>query len=191
MTGAGCGEIRRALGVYLLGAIDPAGRADVDSHLTECAACREELAGLAALPGRLGSVPAADVTWMALDEAAVAGQDCTGLPEVRLRPLLERAAALRRHLMWRRVVVAASAAVVIAGGSAVAVSRALGPPAPWPAAPALPWTAAVHGGDWRTGAAATVRHLPQPWGCNCRSRSAGSPQGRSARCRCSAQAGGK
>ena len=71
MTGAGeCGEIRPALGVYLLGAISPADRGAVERHLAGCAGCRAELAGLAALPGRLGSVPAADLTRLAGDEAA-------------------------------------------------------------------------------------------------------------------------
>ncbi|MGI8452084.1 MAG: zf-HC2 domain-containing protein, partial [Streptosporangiaceae bacterium] len=43
----GCAEIRAALGVYVVGAIDPADRAAVDSHLAWCTGCREELAGLA------------------------------------------------------------------------------------------------------------------------------------------------
>jgi anti-sigma factor RsiW len=57
----GCGEIRHALGVYLLGAISPADRSAVGRHLAGCAGCREELARLAGLPGLLGTVPAADV----------------------------------------------------------------------------------------------------------------------------------
>jgi len=163
VTGAGgCGEIRHALGVYVLGAIGPADRAAVDSHLARCADCREELAGLAGLPGLLGSVPAADVTRMGLDEADPAGRG-EGPPDVMLRSLLERAARLRRHLMWRRVAVAAAVAV-IAGGGAVAGSRMLYPPAVRPAASALQWAATVHGSNTRTGAGATVRYLPQPWG---------------------------
>ncbi len=52
MTGsADCRDIRHALGVYVLGAIDPAERATVDAHLSTCPECREELAGLAGLPG--------------------------------------------------------------------------------------------------------------------------------------------
>ena len=55
MTGmAGCREIRQALGVYVLGAIDPAERAQVDEHLASCPGCREDLAGLAGLPAMLG-----------------------------------------------------------------------------------------------------------------------------------------
>jgi hypothetical protein len=176
VTGAGgCGEIRHALGVYLLGAIDPADRSAVDSHLARCADCREELAGLAALPGRLASVPAGDVTGMTLDEADPAGG---GEPEVALDSLLGRMARLRRQLMWRRVT-AAAAVVVIAGGGAVAVSRALDPPAPRPAASALPWTTMVRSSSPRTGAAATVSYLTQPWGLELHVQVSGIPAGTS------------
>jgi hypothetical protein len=162
MTSAGeCGEIRHALGVYLLGAISPADRSTVERHLARCAGCRAELAGLAALPGRLGSVPAADMTRMAEDERDRAAQD-ERAPDVPLKTLLDRTARIRRQLRWRRLAVAA-AAVVIAGG-AVAGSRVLYAPATRPAASALPWAATVTGSDPQTGMSATVRYLPRPWG---------------------------
>jgi len=153
-----CAEIRAALGVYVVGAIDPADRAIVDSHLAWCTGCREELAGLAALPGRLGSVPDADVTVLVLDEP---GRD--GPPEAVLRSLLERAAALRRRLRWRRVAAVLTVAVLASGG-AVAASRVVDPAAPRPAASALPWVDMAHGRDALTGAAATVRYRARPWG---------------------------
>lgn len=158
-----CGEIRGALGVYVVGAIDPADRAVVDRHLAWCAACREELAGLAALPGRLGSVPAADVSLLVLDEPVPAGPDAGYPPEVTLRSLLDRATALRRYLMWRRVA-AAAVVVLLASGGAAAVTRVTDPRGLRPAASALAWAATVHGSDPLTGAAATVRYLAQPWG---------------------------
>ena len=162
MTSVGeCGEIRHALGVYILGAISPADRSTVERHLARCAGCRAELAGLAALPGRLGSVPAADMTRMAEDERDRAARDDRP-PDVPLRTLLDRTARIRRHLRWRRLAVAA-AAVVIAGG-AVAGSRALYAPATPPAASAVPWAATVTGRDPQTGMSATVRYLPRPWG---------------------------
>jgi hypothetical protein len=161
MTSVGeCDEIRHALGVYLLGAISPADRSTVERHLARCAGCRAELAGLAALPGRLGSVPAADVTRMAEGERDRAARD-ERPPDVPLKTLLDRTARIRRQLRWRRLAVAA-AAVVIAGG-AVAGSRVLYAPATRPAASALPW-AAVTGSDPQTGMSATVRYLPRPWG---------------------------
>ncbi len=178
MTGTGgCGEIRSALGVYVVGAIDPADRAVVENHLSWCVACREELAGLAALPGRLGSVPASDVSLLVLDEpgpAAAGDEGCP--PEATLQSLLERAAALRRHLMWRRVVAAAAVAVIAAGG-AVAVSRMVAPPGLRAAVSALPWAATAHGRDPRTGAGATVRYVGQPWGLQAQVQVSGIPAG--------------
>ena len=53
---AGCEHVREALGVYVLGAIDPTERALVDQHLAVCRECRDELAGLADLPALLGRV---------------------------------------------------------------------------------------------------------------------------------------
>jgi anti-sigma factor RsiW len=71
MTGSGkCGEIRRTLGVYLLGAISPADRSALGRHLGDCAECKEELAQLAGLPGLLGTVPAADVIRLDVRPAA-------------------------------------------------------------------------------------------------------------------------
>ena len=51
-----CPEARISLGVYVLGAIDPAERALVDAHLATCRDCRDELAGLADLPALLARV---------------------------------------------------------------------------------------------------------------------------------------
>ena len=42
-----CADARASLGVYVLGAIDPAERSLVDAHLLTCEDCRDELAGLA------------------------------------------------------------------------------------------------------------------------------------------------
>jgi predicted anti-sigma-YlaC factor YlaD len=52
-----CASIRLELGVYLLGAIEPASRAVVDRHLVACPSCRAELSGLAGLPSLLRRVP--------------------------------------------------------------------------------------------------------------------------------------
>ena len=177
LTGTGsCGEIRGALGVYVVGAIDPADRAVMESHLSWCVSCREELTGLAALPGRLGSVPATDVSLLAVDEPGPAGRDDGHPPEAALPSLLERAAARRRHLMWRRVAAAAALAVIAAGG-AVAVSRMVAPPRLRPAASALPWTAMAHGRDPQTGAGATVEYAAQPWGLQAQVQVSGIPAG--------------
>ena len=68
-----CGDIRLALGVYVVGAIDPAERAIVDAHLSHCPDCREELAGLAGLPALLGRVPREDAERLLLDDERTGG----------------------------------------------------------------------------------------------------------------------
>jgi Putative zinc-finger len=119
MTGsADCRDFRQALGVYVLGAIDPAERALVDSHLSTCPECREELAGLAGLPALLRRVPVAEAEQLAHDEfeESPAG-DPAG--DEMLRSLLHRTARHRRERMWRGL--AAAAAVVLLAGSGGAV----------------------------------------------------------------------
>jgi hypothetical protein len=163
MTGAGeCGEIRQALGVYILGAISPADRSTVERHLARCPGCRAELAGLAALPGRLGSVPAADMTRLAGAERAAAGRG-ERPRDVPLQTLLDRSARIRRRQRWRRLAVAAAAVLVVSGG-AVAGSRGLHSPATPPSASAGPWAATVTGSDPQTGMSATVEYRSRPWG---------------------------
>jgi anti-sigma factor RsiW len=57
-----CKDMTLSLGVYVLGALDPAERAEVDAHLADCALCRAELAELAGLPGLLEQVSLEDLT---------------------------------------------------------------------------------------------------------------------------------
>lgn len=119
ITGAGgpaCREMRMLLGVYVVGAIDPAERALVDEHLSECAACRDELAGLAGLPAMLSRVPEADVARLAGNVASLP-ERAEPSPEL-LSSLLGHVATRRRARMWRGVAVAAAAAVIAVGGTA-------------------------------------------------------------------------
>jgi anti-sigma factor RsiW len=58
-----CAEIGPELGAYLVGSISARDRARLVRHLESCERCRDELAGLAALPGllhRLSGVPPSD-----------------------------------------------------------------------------------------------------------------------------------
>ena len=52
----GCAEIGPELGAYLVGSISARDRARLVRHLESCEGCRDELAGLAALPGLLHRV---------------------------------------------------------------------------------------------------------------------------------------
>lgn len=60
-----CQEARIALGVYVLGAIDPDERAAVDEHLDACPQCRAELAEFMELPGLLALVPSEEAIALA------------------------------------------------------------------------------------------------------------------------------
>src|SRR5215472_2824183 len=119
MTGmAGCREIKQALGVYVLGAIDPAERAQVDEHLATCADCREELASLAGLPALLRKVPIVEAERLA---AAEQDPELTGVPSPEmLTSLVARTTNVRRIRRWRGLAAAAAVALVaVAGGAAV------------------------------------------------------------------------
>jgi anti-sigma factor RsiW len=156
-----CAEMRRALGVYVVGAISPTERDAVDRHLAVCADCRDELAGLAGLPALLSRVPPEDVGRLSLDDS---GAERAPQPPP-LQALARRAARLRRHRLWPALAAAAAAGLVV-GGGAVAASSLRGAPAVRPPAaqqPAGQWMA-VSGSDPRTHADATVRYAARPWG---------------------------
>ncbi|QXJ23940.1 zf-HC2 domain-containing protein [Actinomadura graeca] len=84
-----CTDVRTSLGVYVLGAIQPGERSRVEAHLEGCPSCRDELAGLAALPALLGRVDEGQLSQVA------------GPPPELLEGLLARAAERRRG--WRRL----------------------------------------------------------------------------------------
>jgi anti-sigma-K factor RskA len=117
-SGPACREIRQLLGVYVVGAIDPAERVLVDEHLGECPQCRDELAGLAGLPAMLSRVPAADVERMSFEPS--------GLPEMAepsaelLNSLLRKVSAKRRTRLWRGAVAIAASAAIAAGAASAA-----------------------------------------------------------------------
>ena len=125
MTGpASCREIRQALGVYVLGAIDPAERAQVDEHLATCSECRDELASLAGLPAMLRKVPVVEAERLAAPDAQ---SDLTAVPsEDMLKSLVSRTTNVRRIHRWRGALAAAAAVIVALGGGA-AIATALQP----------------------------------------------------------------
>jgi anti-sigma-K factor RskA len=139
-TGPACRDIRQLLGVYVVGAIDPAERAQVDEHLAECQPCRDELAGLAGLPAMLSRVPAEDVERLGLLSLPEAMQS----PDELLDSLLRKVSVKRKSRMWRSVAAVAAAAVIAAGGAS-AVSQLTGPAASGAvAAPQQAWAKTGH-----------------------------------------------
>lgn len=152
---ASCREIRQLLGVYVVGAIDPAERAIVDDHLTGCQLCRDELAGLAGLPAMLGRVPAADVERLSLAPELLG--DDPPPPGELLNSLLRQVSQRRRSRLWRGAITVAAAVAVAAGGATAAVQLAQ------PAAQSGPTEVATAANN-RTHVAAVVDYTRTPWG---------------------------
>jgi len=161
-----CTDTRQALGVYVLGAIDPAERSQVDKHVTGCRECRDELAGLAGLPALLSRVSADEIGRISREDAEPLPADAAP-PEDFVESLLSLTAARRRrNRRWQ--VVAAAAAVVIAAAGAVAGLRLASSPAPVsPSAaastPPVSWQTA-RTASALSGITATVRYNKERWG---------------------------
>jgi hypothetical protein len=116
-----CAEARPSLGVYVLGAIDPAERGLVDAHLATCQECRDELAGLAGLPALLARLDPDEVSRIsAEDPVRMASAEP---PAELIGTVLDLAKAKRRRDRWRYVS-AAAAVVVLAAGAFAGVKSA-------------------------------------------------------------------
>ena len=159
---AGCREIRQALGVYVLGAIDPAERAQVDEHLSSCQECREELASLAGLPAMLRKVPIVEAERLAAPEQ---DPELAGVPSAEmLTSLIARTTNVRRMHRWRTVAAAAAVAIVALGGGAFVASALQSPGSQQTGQvnDSTPWHQTS--GNGPAGAHLTVRYRHVPWG---------------------------
>lgn len=152
-----CGELRRELGVYIVGAIAPADRCTLETHLETCADCRQQLADLAGLPALLRRVPAEEVDNLLPASGAQGSGEL--LPYRPLGSLLSRVARRRRRRVWSEV---AAAAVLVAGAAGACL--ALTAPGQQPASQAMPGAVTVHGSNPRDGANAVVTYAGRPWG---------------------------
>lgn len=117
-----CAEARPSLGVYVLGAIEPAERGLVDAHLATCRDCRDELAGLAGLPALLARVNPDEISRIRADDA-VRPMGSDDPPQELLGTVLNLAEARRRRNRWRYLS-AAAAVAAIAGGLFAGLSSA-------------------------------------------------------------------
>jgi predicted anti-sigma-YlaC factor YlaD len=111
-----CHEARLSLGVYVLGAIDPAERAQVDSHLASCRDCRDELAGLAGLPALLARVGVEEAIALAESDGPPAEDEEQPPPRELLGTVMDLTAARRRRRRWLEVGLSVAAALIIAVG---------------------------------------------------------------------------
>jgi hypothetical protein len=171
-----CGEVRQALAVYVLGAIEPAGRDVVEDHLAGCAACRDELAGFAGLPALLRRVAPQEAAAILADDTS--GSHLDDLPSrPALRHQLAQAGRRRRHRL-RVSVTAAAAAGLLAGASAIAGWHAAHPSAQRAHAGSEPrWAVTSRATNPRTHVGAIVRYAERPWGLELSAQLTGIPAG--------------
>jgi hypothetical protein len=177
-SAASCREIRHSLGVYVLGAIEPSDRAQVDEHLATCADCREELASLAGLPALLRRVPTAEAERLAVAGQADSATDETP-PDQLLPALVARTTQARRVRRWRELAAAAAVAVLALGAGAAGASLLGSGPAAPPAAhgqASHTWHT-VSAVDGRTGATLTVKYASVHWGTLMTAQVSGIPAG--------------
>ncbi|MCG8917508.1 zf-HC2 domain-containing protein [Actinokineospora sp. PR83] len=135
-----------SLGAYLLGALDPAERADFEAHLHRCDACRGELVRLSPLPGLLHRVRVEDF------EDAVEPTEADLLVVSEPEP---------RRGVWakRKVLLSAAAAVVVLAAAGLVGFEVLRQePASTP--PSVSWSAT----DSASGVRADVRLIDRSWG---------------------------
>jgi hypothetical protein len=158
-----CTDARPSLGVYVLGAIDPAERALVDAHLLTCRDCRDELAGLAGLPALLARVNPDEISRITSEDTVRAVTDDRPPGEL-IGTVLDMAAARRRRTRWR-FAAAAAAVVAIAGGlfgglSSITTTRSVA----IPVSPGDTHWETVEATSAVTGASASVAYSHELWG---------------------------
>ncbi|HEU5386757.1 MAG TPA: zf-HC2 domain-containing protein [Streptosporangiaceae bacterium] len=167
-----CTEARLSLGVYVLGAIDPAERSLVDAHLQTCRECRDELAGLAGLPALLARVNPDEISRICPDDTVLSSTGRASVPVPAEEPppgeligtVLDLAAAKRRRTRWR-FAAAAAAVVAVAGGLFGGLSSMASPrtiKVPISSGPAH-WET-VQATNSVTGASASVAYSHEQWG---------------------------
>lgn len=159
-----CTEARLSLGVYVLGAVDPAERGLVDAHLATCRDCRDELAGLASLPALLARVNPDEVSRICADDAVVPATSDEP-PKELIGTVMDLAEARRRRYRWRFLSAAAAVVVLAAGlfgGLKAATSTTTTRTLVVSAGPGH-WETAS-GTSQATAASATVAYASQLWG---------------------------
>ncbi len=150
-------HLRKDLGSYVVGALDPGDRARLEEHLATCATCREELASYAGLPGLMSRLSIEEV----LDHSL--------LPPPALLPRLldavERERRADRHRLRRWRVAAAGLAATAAASAALFVN--VGQLGEQPtqqliatAGSAATGAVALSPRDWGTSVELTVANLP-------------------------------
>jgi hypothetical protein len=181
-----CPDARLSLGVYVLGAIEPADRALVDAHLMTCRDCRDELAGLAGLPALLSRVSAEEALALAATEGPpfpapglAGGHEA---PKELLATVIDLTAARRKRRRLRDVGLGVAAALIVATGIFGGLRIGASGQAPSSAASGVNYAGQADG-PWRTvttsanGMSASVAYRPMGWGTQLAVKVSGIPVG--------------
>lgn len=143
MSNPGHAELRRSLGAYALGALEPSERSRLEDHLDGCSACRDELASFAVLPGLLSRLSHEEV---AGDRLSVSDGHAERVVAAVAR---ERTIQNRRLNVWRAVAAVVAAVALLVGGIVLQ---------PWGGQEGTVYSAETE----EVRATATVQ--PRPWG---------------------------
>jgi anti-sigma factor RsiW len=108
-----CHDATLALGVYLLGALDPTERQEVEGHLATCTVCRAELDELAGLPTLLATITLEDLQ----PEPVTPSDELFDRVAARVRA--EDEARARSPLTRPQRLLAAAAGLVLVAGAGV------------------------------------------------------------------------
>jgi hypothetical protein len=155
-----CAAARTDLGVYLLGALEPVQRAEVDRHLQTCRQCREQLASLAGLPALLRRIPDAHTV---LGEPGSPTQPAGTGPD----QLIHEVARHRRRTRAAAAAAAAAGLITVTAVTASLSDHSGTPPT------AQSWITTVQAGSSATGVWAQVRYAPRAWGTEVETRITG------------------
>ena len=102
-------ELRRSLASYVLGALGPAERRELEAHLAGCTDCREELASYAGLPGLLSRLELAEAVGATLLPPP------SLLPSVLAAVESERSGRRRSLSRWRLTAAGLAVAAAVTG----------------------------------------------------------------------------
>lgn len=125
MTAADHDRLRELTAAHVLGALDPADRAELEAHLEVCETCRQDVVDFAPLPALLAR----------LDLSEVAGDppEASDADRLVLAVRADVARIERSRRWWQRTAVAVAVAAAVALGAVLVVNDGGGDPDdPWP-----------------------------------------------------------
>lgn len=158
-----------AIGVYVLGALDPDERVELERHIQDCAQCQEAIEQFAHLPGVLHSLTLEDIVAMRLDDdpdpdvnwqPSSISSVRTSLPKTPNAGPGESSIRRRRRTPKRTLLAAAAAIVLLVTGGLIGRQISNDPAPPSQAEGGVTWSAT----DGIGGIDTQVRLSSRSWG---------------------------